>query len=176
MEQTSSTAPGDDFNYLVCSTDKYRKYIYENNHLCLFSDPVYIRFSCCVQESYNFLGIRFHTSVYLSLKCLEQTSSTAPGDEFNYLVCSLAMLPLTSIEKQVRITTYLGLFGPRREKTCLWRFAINKGADQPAHPRSLTSAFAIHLLEIIIFRLATSEIPIFLLVSVAEETGLSLAL
>ena len=24
------------------------------------------------------------------------------------------------------------LYGPRREKTCLWRFVNNKGADQPA--------------------------------------------
>ena len=35
-------------------------------------------------------------------------------------------------------------FGPRREKTCLRGFANNTGADQPAHPRSLISAFVIH--------------------------------
>ena len=33
--------------------------------------------------------------------------------------------------------------GPRREKTCLRGFANNTGADQPAHPRSLISAFVI---------------------------------
>ena len=37
--------------------------------------------------------------------------------------------------------------GLRREKTCLRRFANNKGADQPAHPRSLISAFVIRFLE-----------------------------
>ena len=68
------------------------------------------------------------------------------------------------------------IYGPRREKTCLWLFANNKGADQPAHPRSLISAFIIHLLESIISRLATSRISIFKLVSVAEQAGLSLAL
>ena len=31
--------------------------------------------------------------------------------------------------------------GPRGENTCLWRFANNKSADQPAHPRSLISVF-----------------------------------
>ena len=67
-------------------------------------------------------------------------------------------------------------YGPRREKTCLRGFANNKGADQPAHPRSLISAFVIPLLKSIISRLATSEISLFYLVSVAEETGLSLAL
>ena len=33
--------------------------------------------------------------------------------------------------------------GPRREKACLRGVANNKGADQPAHPRSLISAFLI---------------------------------
>ena len=41
----------------------------------------------------------------------------------------------------------------------------NKGADQPAHPRSLISAFVFRLFESIISRL-----------SVAKETGLSLSL
>ena len=66
--------------------------------------------------------------------------------------------------------------GPRREKTCLRRFANNTGADQPAHSRSLISAFVICLLESIIYRLAASEISIVQLISVAKETGLTLAL
>ena len=70
----------------------------------------------------------------------------------------------------------VGISGPRHEKTCLRGFANNKGADQPAHPYRLISAFAVHFLLSIISRLAASEISIFSLVSVAEETGLSLAL
>ena len=54
------------------------------------------------------------------------------------------------------VDTYI--FGPRREKTCLPVFAINKGADQPAHPRSLISAIIILSLESIISRLVTREI------------------
>ena len=50
-------------------------------------------------------------------------------------------------------------YGPRREKTCLLEF-VNKGADQPAHPRSLISVCVIRFLENIISRLATSEILI----------------
>ena len=50
--------------------------------------------------------------------------------------------------------------GSQREKPCLWRCA-NKGADQPAHPHSLISAFIIRLLESIISMFATSEISIF---------------
>ena len=66
--------------------------------------------------------------------------------------------------------------GPRREKICLWEFAKNTGADQPAHLRSLISAFVIRFLESIICKLATGEISIFQMVSVAKYTGLKLAL
>ena len=61
--------------------------------------------------------------------------------------------------------------GPRREETCLRGFANNSGADQPAHPRSLISAFVICDLESTRSKPATSEISV---VSVAEETGFSL--
>ena len=54
-----------------------------------------------------------------------------------------------------------GSYGPRREKPCLRGFANNTDADQPAHPRSLISAFVIHFLEKIICILATGEIAIF---------------
>ena len=40
--------------------------------------------------------------------------------------------------------------GPGREKTSLRGFANNKGADQPAHPRSLISAFVIRFFESVI--------------------------
>ena len=39
-------------------------------------------------------------------------------------------------------------------------FANNTGADQPAHPRSLISAFVIHFLESTISNLATGDISI----------------
>ena len=49
------------------------------------------------------------------------------------------------------------LNGPRREKTCFWGCANNKGADQPAHPHSLISAFVISFLESVMSKLVTSE-------------------
>ena len=55
----------------------------------------------------------------------------------------------------------VGLFGPRREKTCFRGFVKNTGADQPAHPRRLISAFVIQFLGSIICKLATGEILIF---------------
>ena len=63
---------------------------------------------------------------------------------------------------QVRVNNEQGglnniLFGLRREKACLWRFANNTGADQPVHPHSLISAFVIRFLESIICKLAAGE-------------------
>ena len=49
------------------------------------------------------------------------------------------------------------------EKTCPCSFENNKGADQPAHPRSLISTFVFRLglQESFISRLATSDFSIF---------------
>ena len=56
-------------------------------------------------------------------------------------------------------------------------FASNKGADQPAHARSLISAFVVRLMERIISKLATSDIYFFFyLVNVDEGTCLNLIL
>ena len=55
-------------------------------------------------------------------------------------------------------------------------FVNNKGVYQPALPRSLMSAFAISLLQSIISKHAEGKITIFWLVTVAEETALSLPL
>ena len=68
------------------------------------------------------------------------------------------------------------LCGPRRAKTCLQSSANNKGTDQPGHPHRLISAFFIRFLECIISKLATCDISIFQLVSVAEEADLSFTL
>ena len=55
-------------------------------------------------------------------------------------------------------------------------FTNNNSAGQLAHPRSLIGAFAIHLLNSIILKLAPSEISLFYLVSVAEKAGFGMIL
>ena len=52
--------------------------------------------------------------------------------------------------------------------------AINKGADQPALPRSLVSTFVDRCLDSMIHMIAISKIPRPWLVSVAEQAGLKL--
>ena len=49
-------------------------------------------------------------------------------------------------------------FEPGHEKTCLMSYANNKGADQPAHPCSLISAFVVRCLDSIISRDSIAEI------------------
>ena len=51
--------------------------------------------------------------------------------------------------------------GLRCKKTCLRWFGNNTGADQPAHQRSMFSAFVIRFLESSICKLALGEISIF---------------
>ena len=65
------------------------------------------------------------------------------------------------------------LYESHHEKTCLMLYANNKGADQPAHPHSLISAFVVRCLDSIISILAISKISRLWLVSVAELAGLS---
>ena len=49
-------------------------------------------------------------------------------------------------------------FEPGHEKMCLMAYANNKGADQPAHPRSLISAFVVRCLDTIISLNSIAEI------------------
>ena len=53
------------------------------------------------------------------------------------------------------------LYGSRREKTFLWEFANNTGADQPAHSRSLFSTFVIRIMETTMSKLVTTKISFF---------------
>ena len=78
-------------------------------------------------------------------------------------------LPLYVLKDEERnclvVTCFAGMLKVLVTRTHVFRggggAANNKGTDQPAHPRSLISAFVIRLLESIISRLATSEISTF---------------
>ena len=50
---------------------------------------------------------------------------------------------------------------PGHEKMCLMSYANNKSADQPAHPRSLISAFVVRYLDSIIYLDSIAEISRF---------------
>ena len=51
-------------------------------------------------------------------------------------------------------------YEPQRQKTCLRGFADNKGADQSVHPHRPIMVIVISILDRIISKLGTSEIPI----------------
>ena len=60
------------------------------------------------------------------------------------------------------------------EKMCLMSYANNKGADQPAHPRSLISAFVVQCLVSVMSLVSVTKISSPMLASVAEQASLSL--
>ena len=53
-------------------------------------------------------------------------------------------------------------------------YANNKGADQPAHSRSLISAFVVRCLDGVMSLVSVTKISSLLLASVAEKASLSL--
>ena len=53
-------------------------------------------------------------------------------------------------------------------------YANNKGADQPAHPHSLISAFIVRCLDSVISEVSVTKISSLMLVFAAEQVSLSL--
>ena len=81
--------------------------------------------------------------------------STALFSESNFLtkfICALHKMFKEGIFAHMGLVARKPVFGG---------FANNTGADQPAHPQSLISAFVIHVLESVISSLATGKISIF---------------
>ena len=60
-------------------------------------------------------------------------------------------------------------------RKCVMSYANNKGANQPAHPRSLISAFVVRCLDSMMSLVYVTKISSLMLASVAAEAGLCLA-
>ena len=80
---------------------------------------------------------------------------------FQYYLRKVSVRVFVAKRNCLVIVSNVNTYGPRREKTCLRWFAKNTGADQPAHPRSLISAFVFRFLESITSKLVTSEVSTF---------------
>ena len=52
-------------------------------------------------------------------------------------------------------------YEPGHANMCLMPYANNKGADQPAHPRSLISAFVVRFLDSLISLVSRSKMSRF---------------
>ena len=59
----------------------------------------------------------------------------------------LLRIPVSNPLLLLKESTDPGLSGPGHAKMCLMPYANNKGADQPAHPRSLISTFVVRCLD-----------------------------
>ena len=68
----------------------------------------------------------------------------------------------------------LKTYEPGHEKTGLMPNANNKGADQPAHPRSLISALVVFCLYSVMSLVSVTNISNLTLASVAEQASLRL--
>ena len=66
------------------------------------------------------------------------------------------------------------IYDPGHEKTCLMSYKDNKGADQPAHPRNLISAFVVRCLDSVMSLVSVTKISSLMLASVAVQASLSL--
>ena len=94
------------------------------------------------------------------------------------LACSIfCNLVITDLFKWLKsaICKIINANEPGHEKMCLMSYANNKGADQPAHPCSLISAFVVRCLDSIISLDSIEEISRLQLASVAAHAGLCLA-
>ena len=80
------------------------------------------------------------------------------SSEFKGLMCKYIINSLPLVLSGLIWFHTVSKYWPGREKTCLQGLANNNGTDQPAHPRSLISAFVIGLFERIISTLATCKI------------------
>ena len=63
---------------------------------------------------------------------------------------------------------------PGHVKMCLMSYANNKGADQPAHLRSLISTFVVHCLDSVMSLVSVTKILSLMLAFVAEQASLCL--
>ena len=62
---------------------------------------------------------------------------------------------------KLHVYSGLGHIWARSCEMCLMTYANNKGADQPAHPRSLISTFVVRCLDSMIRILAISKVSRF---------------
>ena len=62
----------------------------------------------------------------------------------------------------------------RAMRKCVLCHANNKGADQPAHSRSLISAFVVRCLDSVMFLVSVIKISSIMLAFVAEQASMSL--
>ena len=88
---------------------------------------------------------------------IKQFKDNCPYYSYAYIKTNPWGLDLASMAQ----SKYVFINGPRCDKTCLRGVANNKGAEQPAHLRSLISPLVIRLLESFISKLASSKISIF---------------
>ena len=95
----------------------------------------------------------------------------------NFTNCNACVSFFCQVYKYIHTFELLSIgnkFEPGHEKMCLMSYTNNKGADQPAHPRSLISTFVVRCLDSVMYLVSVTKISSLMLASVAEQASLSL--
>ena len=111
-------------------------------------------------------------------KCMKSAKTLCQWMQGKCLKDCLFFFCFFLVARKITVASYPGIclkiFEPGHKKTCLMSYANNKGADQPAHPRSLISAFVFRCLDSLMSLVSVTKISSLMLPSVAEQASLSL--
>ena len=98
--------------------------------LQVFNNPKFMLFVLCFLVAAQGLCLSVYLLLHVSNIFLPRCLNHSLKNHLNH--SDLAEVELDQLHE------------PHHEKTCFCHMPINKGADQPAHPHSLTSAFVVH--------------------------------
>ena len=113
--------------------------------------------------------VHVHSLISAFVRCL---NSTLPIEAISKISKQFESYRVANIWRQNILMT--GTIWATSWENLFLPYANNKGTDQPVHPCSLISTFVVRCLDSIIPLVSLSKISSLLLVSVAEQTGLSL--
>ena len=147
---------------MACGPRLIRVYVVRMKKVCVLSYPLsaqrrLIRLGGCPSWSQSWLGAQSFSWVCHEAAQLMINGIPIPAISDTVLVYMItfalsAELSLISLQNiQIKIE-------PGHEKICLMSYANNKGADQPAHPCSLISAFVVRCIDSIISLDSIAEI------------------
>ena len=107
----------------LCNDSDSKKYHVVITIITVIWLKFWVRLVCCYLFGYV-------NKNHKNANRLEHLATCNKNEKLNFFECR-------------RLFPSYNTYGPGHAKMCLMPYANNKGADQPVHPRSLSSAFVI---------------------------------
>ena len=150
-------------NYVKLETNKHLSSVISMSVLSTVTQTVFslilLNFGVCEVTFFIFSNVAFisflHRSYFYLSSILDVESNRHVKKQWFYCVKKGSIF--SYIHHYYRGANMI-INEPGHEKMCLMSYANNKGADQPAHPRSLISAFIVRCVDSIICRGSKAEI------------------